>query len=296
MHISTRKDIYRITFIGFIINILLTIFKFSAGILGRSSAMIADAVHSLSDLASDIIVLIFARIAGKPVDESHRYGHGKFETFSTFIVGVILAFAGIGILWEAVSKIIDFFNGELTTSPEIIALIAAAVSIIVKEILFWATLKVGKTQNSQMVIANAWHHRTDAMSSVATLFGIGGAIFLGKNWIILDPLAAGLVSIFIIRVAYKIIKPAVNDLLERSLPPDTRDEIISIVSSTKDVQNPHNIRTRRIGNNFAIEIHIYIDKDMSVQKSHDVTLVVEQKLKDRFGEQTHVVIHVDPAQ
>jgi len=291
----SKRQVYKVTWIGFIVNIVLTVLKFAAGIFGKSAAMIADATHSLSDLISDIIVLIFVRIATRPVDENHRYGHGKFETFSTFVVGIILALAGIGILWDAGNNVYNFINGIIPQAPETIALYAAVFSILAKEILFWYTIIAARKHNSLILKANAWHHRTDALSSVATLLGIGGAIFLGGQWQILDPLAAALVSLMILKVAWGIIIPAVNDLLEKSLPQNVRNEICSIISSVEHVQEPHGLRTRRIGNNFAIEIHVKMDKDMSVESSHDVTLVVENKLKEKFGQDTHVVIHVDPA-
>lgn len=292
---TNNSTVYKVTFIGFAVNVILTIFKFIAGVMGRSSAMIADATHSLSDLISDIIVLVFVKIASQPVDENHRYGHGKFETFSTFVVGMILAVAGFGILWDAGVNIRSYLIGELKEPPEKLALIAAGISILLKEVLFWYTLFFSKKLNSQILKANAWHHRSDALSSVATLLGIGGAIFLGGKWQVLDPAAAALVSILILRVAFRIILPAVNDLLEKSLPEDMRNEICMIISSVEHVQEPHGLRTRRLGNNIAIEIHIKIDRLMTVQKSHDVTLVVEDKLKQKFGDDTHVVIHVDPA-
>jgi len=290
-----KSEIYRVTFVGFVINVILTIFKYIAGITGRSAAMIADATHSLSDLVSDIIVLIFVRIASKPVDENHHYGHGKFETFSTFIVGMILGFAGLGILWDAGMKIFQQIAGEIVLPPEPIALIAAAISIVIKEMVFWYTLLASRRHNSQILKANAWHHRTDALSSIATLLGIGGAMYFGGKWQILDPIAAALVSILVLRVAYKIVVPAVNDLLEKSLPPDERKEICRIIKSVEHIQNPHGLKTRRIGNHVAIEIHVCIDKNMTVEDSHELTLVVESKLKDKFGVETHVVIHVDPA-
>jgi len=289
-----RNEVYKVTLVGFIINIILTIFKFIAGITGKSSAMIADATHSLSDLISDIIVLIFVRIATQPVDENHRYGHGKFETFSTFVVGIILALAGLGIAWDAVMNIRGQLSGVLVEPPENIALIAAGVSILVKELVFWYTMLAARKHNSQILRANAWHHRSDALSSLATLIGIGGAIFIGGKWQILDPIAAVVVSILIMRVSYKIVLPAVNDLLEKSLPPEMRKQICSIISSVEHIQQPHGLRTRRIGNNIAIEVHVKMDKNMSVKKSHDVTLIVEEKLKEKFGTDTHVVIHVDP--
>lgn len=285
---------FKVTLHGFIVNIILTFFKFFAGIFGRSSAMLADAIHSLSDLVSDIIVLIFVDIASKPDDEKHRYGHGKFETFSSFVVGMILFFAGLWIMFEAATKIFVFINGEQLEIPENLALWAAVFSILLKEIMFWYTLNAGKKLNSKLLIANAWHHRSDALSSVATLIGIAGAIFLGGKWGVLDPLAAFVVSFFICKVAYQIVWPAINELLEQSLPKETRQEICKIVSEVDHVHKPHNLKSRSIGNNIAIEIHVYMDQNMSVQESHEVTVVIENKLRERFGEQTHISIHVEP--
>jgi len=292
---SNSDKVFRVTLLGFFINIFLTLLKYFAGIFGRSSAMIADATHSLSDLISDIVVLFFVKIAAQPDDEKHRYGHGKFETFSTFIVGTILAFAGIGILWDAGHKIYQHFFAEKIPPPETFALYAAFISIVLKEALFWITLRVGKKTNSQVAIANAWHHRTDSLSSVATLAGIAGAIFLGGEWRILDPIAAAIVSFFILRVAYKIAMPAINDLLEQSLPLEVRQKIILLCKEIPHVQNPHSLRTRRLGNNYAIELHININKDMTVEESHKVTLAVEHAIREEFGSHTHVVIHVEPA-
>jgi cation diffusion facilitator family transporter len=292
---NSKVEVYRVTFIGFIVNILLTIFKFLAGFLGKSNAMIADAVHSLSDLISDIIVLIFVKIASKPIDENHRYGHGKFETFSTFVVGMILFVAGLGIIWDSISKIIQNIQGDVPQAPTLLALSAAIVSIVFKELLFWYTFFKSKTLNSQILLANAWHHRSDALSSFATLIGISGAMFLGEQWRILDPIAAALVSFFIFKVSYKIVMPAVKDLLEQSLPKEIRSEIIQIASNVKHVQNPHNLKTRRIGNHYAIEMHIALDKNMTVEESHQITIIIENALKDRFGNETHIGIHVDPA-
>lgn len=292
---TAGREIYKVTFVGLIVNIILTAAKYLAGFFGRSSAMIADATHSLSDIISDVIVLFFVKIAARPMDENHRYGHGKFETFSTFVVGVILAVVGFGILWDTGKNILLFSQGVIKEVPGIIALAAAVASILIKEALFWYTLLIARKYNSQLLRANAWHHRSDALSSVATLLGIGGAIFLGGKWQILDPIAAGIVSFMILRVAWKIILPAVNDLLEKSLSKETNDEISSIVGSVTHVQEPHGLKTRRIGNNIAIEINIKIDSTMSVYDSHEVTLVVENKLKEKFGNDTHIVIHVDPA-
>lgn len=207
---AREKSIFRITWIGSIVNFLLLIFKFVAGFLGHSSALVADAVHSLSDFVTDIIVIVFVKISGKPEDEDHKYGHGKYETLATALIGLALFAVGVGLLAGGVTKVVEVIKGAILPAPSIVALIAAAVSIVSKEILYRYTVRVGKNLNSQAVIANAWHHRSDAFSSVGTLVGIGGAIFLGEKWRVLDPIAAIVVSAFILKVAIDLIKPCVE--------------------------------------------------------------------------------------
>lgn len=291
---SRKKKIMGVTIFGSIANFLLLVFKFTAGVLGHSSAMIADAVHSLSDFVTDIIVLLFINISSKPKDESHDYGHGKYETLATSIIGIVLLLVGIGIFWEGLNKIMAFAKGEELESPGMIALVAAVVSIIIKEILYQITKSVGQKVNSQAVIANAWHHRSDAFSSIGTLIGIGGAILLGPKWRVLDPVAAVGVSIFIVKVALQLLMPAINDLLEKSLAKETEDEIISVIQCVDGIKDPHNLRTRRIGNDYAIEIHVRVNGETTVRQAHELTLEIENKLREKYGSNTHVVIHVEP--
>lgn len=292
--ISREKKIRKVTLVGSVINLLLLAFKFVAGIIGHSAAMIADAVHSLSDFITDIIVLVFVHISGKPEDESHAYGHGKFETMATLIIGVILLAVGVGIFVNGTSSIIDNFKGNIPSSPSKVALIAALISIVLKELLYRYTVRVGQKLNSQAVVANAWHHRSDAYSSLGTLLGIGGAIFLGEGWQVLDPLAAVIVSLFIVRVAFQLVKPCVDDLLERSLPAETEQRIKDIILSFPEIGSPHHLRTRRIGNNIAIEVHIRMDGNISLNEAHRLTTNVENRLKEEFGEGTHIGIHMEP--
>ena len=293
--ISVReKEIYKVTIWGSVVNFVLLTLKFVAGIVGHSSAMVADAVHSLSDFITDIVVIVFVRIAGKPQDESHDYGHGKFETLATAIIGAVLLFVGVGILVNSLKSIIAVFNGVEIDSPSIWALVAAVVSIVSKEILYQYTVFKGKKLNSKAVIANAWHHRSDAFSSLGTLIGIGGAIFLGEKWRVLDPIAAFVVSIFIIKVSVELIKPCLDELLEKSLPSEVEDKILEIILSHPEVSSPHHLRTRRIGNNIAIEAHIRMDGNMSLKDAHDVTKRIEILLKEEFGPDTHIGIHMEP--
>ena len=291
---SRERGIYRVTIVGSIVNIVLVIFKFLAGILGHSAAMIADAVHSLSDFVTDIVVLLFIRISGKPADEDHGYGHGKYETLATVVISLILFGVGVGIIVNAVEQIVAFMNGVVPQSPSTIALVAAALSIVVKELLYRYTVRAAEHLNSQTVVANAWHHRSDALSSIGVLIGIGGAMFLGEQWRVLDPLAALVVSGFIIKVSINLFKPCIEELLERSLPDDVERQIESIILSVDGVTSPHHLRTRRIGNNYAIEVHIRMDGNLTLNEAHRITTTVEQQLKAQFGAGTHVGIHTEP--
>lgn len=291
---SREKEIFRVTLVGSIVNLLLLIFKFVAGIMGRSAAMVADAVHSLSDFVTDIIVIVFVKISGKPEDDNHRYGHGKYETLATAMIGVALFVVGIGLLVNGATKIYEVINGAILPAPSMIALIAAVVSIVAKELIYRYTVRAGKKLNSQAVIANAWHHRSDAFSSIGTVIGIGGAIFLGERWRILDPIAAVAISGFILKVAIDLIKPCLDELLERSLPADTERKIMDIIESFPEISLPHHLRTRRIGSHIAIEVHVRLDGKMSLEEAHAVVTMVERRLKDEFGPDTHIGIHMEP--
>ena len=289
-----KKSIYKVTLVGSVANFLLVVFKLTAGLIGHSSAMIADAVHSLSDFITDIIVLIFVRLSAKPKDSGHSYGHGKYETLATAIIGFILLLVGAGIFWEGVQKIWIKIHGGVIPRPGMLALYAALISIIVKELLYHYTRRMGKQVKSDLVIANAWHHRSDAFSSIGTAIGISGAIFLGDKWIILDPIAAVVVSIFIMKVSVKLMAPSMNDLLEKSLPDEIQDEIMKIIESVPGIYDPHNLRTRRIGNDFAIEIHVRMQPELTVKESHSIACLVENKLRQKYGNNTHVAVHIEP--
>lgn len=292
--VMRKKGIYRVTIVGSIINFILLLFKFFAGIMGHSAAMLADAVHSLSDFVTDIIVIVFVRISSKPEDEGHDYGHGKYETLATAIIGIALLFVGFGIFWNGASSIYHFLHGGSLQKPGMLALIAALVSIVFKEALYHYTVFEGKKLNSQAVIANAWHHRSDALSSIGTAIGIGGAILLGNHWRVLDPIAAVVVSIFIMKVAIKLLIPCVDELLEKSLPADVEDEIQKIILSFPGVSSPHHLRTRRIGNYYAIEVHVRMNGNITLEEAHHTATAIENKLKEEFGKGTHVGIHVEP--
>lgn len=291
---SREKGIYKVTIVGSIVNFLLLVFKFFAGIAGHSAAMLADAVHSLSDFITDIVVIVFVRIAGKPEDKGHDYGHGKYETLATAIIGLLLLCVGFGIFWNGASSIYTFLRSGQLESPGVVALVAALVSIVSKEILYQYTVIQGKKLNSQAVIANAWHHRSDALSSIGTAIGIGGAILLGDHWRVLDPVAAVVVSFFIMKVSVRLLIPCVDELLEKSLPEDVEKEIEQTVLSFPGVSQPHHLRTRRIGNYYAIELHVRMDGKITLEEAHSTATAIENKLKEMFGKGTHVGIHVEP--
>lgn len=291
---SREKEIYKVTLWGGAVNLLLLVFKFVAGVTAHSSAMIADAVHSLSDFVTDIVVIAFVRISGKPQDEDHEYGHGKYETFATALIGAALLIVGIGIFADSASGIVGFMRGERLEAPGMLAFVAALVSVLSKEAVYRYTVIKGRRLNSKAVIANAWHHRSDALSSVGTMAGIGGAIFLGDSWRVLDPLAALVVSLFVIRVAWQLVKPSIDELLEKSLPKDMEDSITAVILSFKGVRSPHHLRTRYIGNTIAIEVHIRLDGSMTLNEAHDITKGIEAALKEKFGERTHIGIHMEP--
>lgn len=292
--VNREKEIYKLTLWGSLVNFLLLVFKFVAGFVGNSAAMIADAVHSLSDFITDIIVILFVRVSSMPKDENHHYGHGKYETLATAIIGVVLFAVGVGILVNAVETIIDCFHGKELAAPNIWALGAAAVSIVFKEALYQYTVYKGKNLNSNALMANAWHHRSDALSSIGTLLGISGAMFLGEKWRVLDPIAAFLVSIFILKVAIELTKASLEELLEKSLPKKTQEKILNIIHSFPEVKSPHNLRTRHIGSNIAIEFHIRMDGNLSLNEVHEITKRMENTLKAEFGPLTHIGIHMEP--
>lgn len=291
---TREKGIYRVTVVGSIVNFLLLLFKFFAGIAGHSAAMLADAVHSLSDFVTDIIVIAFVRISAKPQDEGHDYGHGKYETLATALIGIFLLFVGVGIMWNGATSIYHFLRGGTLQQPGMLALVAALVSIVFKEVLYQYTVFKGRKLNSQAVIANAWHHRSDALSSIGTALGIGGAILLGSHWRVLDPAAAVIVSFFIMRVAVKLLIPCVEELLEKSLPAAVEKEILETILSVPGVSSPHHLRTRRIGSYCAVEVHVRMDGNISLEEAHSKATAAEMKLKELLGKGTLVNIHVEP--
>jgi len=289
-----ENEITRVTLVGSIVNLLLVGLKAVAGVAGHSAAMISDAVHSLSDFVTDIVVLVFVRISARPQDEGHDYGHGKYETIATLFIGLALAAAAVGIVVSGAQKLAAWLQGEDLPAPGMFALWAALISIVVKEILYQYTRIRGKKLDSPALVANAWHHRSDALSSIGAAIGIGGAILLGNRWTVLDPLASIVVGAMLVKVAWDLLGPSFGELTDSSLPASTEGEMLDIIRSVQGVEDPHNLRTRRIGKHIAAEVHIRLDGSMSLADAHEKASEVERRLKDRFGPDFHIVVHMEP--
>ena len=283
-----------VTLVGSVVNIILTVFKIFAGVLGRSTAMIADGIHSLSDLLSDIIVIVFVKISAKGRDKDHDYGHGKFETFATLIISLMLIVVAVNLMSGGINKIRQILDGGEVSSPGMIALWAAVASIVLKEILYRYTIIQGKALNSPMMIANAWHHRSDAFSSVGSLLGIAGAIFLGDKFVILDPITGCVISIFILVMAVKMSVPAIKELLDVSLPDDVEEKIEATAKSVKGVVDFHELKTRREGPGIIMEGHLVLDSEISLKEAHDISKKVEESLRKEFGTETQISLHLEP--
>jgi cation diffusion facilitator family transporter len=288
------KEGLRVTIIGMVINILLTVIKIVTGVIGNSAALIADGAHSLSDLLSDFVVIFSIRISSRPEDDSHNFGHKKIENLASVIVGIMLLVAGALILSESAAAIYDFIQGTPIEKPAMITFYVALLSIFSKELLYQYTHRVAKRLDSDMIEVNAWHHRTDAFSSVGVAAGIGAAILLGDRWTILDPIMAVLLALYILYIAAKIIYSSTNDLMEASLSPEVNNEIKSIIMNCSGVLNMHSLKTRKLGSSKAIDMHIMIDGNLTVKEADEIQKEIESSLKRRFGPDTYVIIKVEP--
>lgn len=291
---TREQELSFVTLVGSAGNLLLLTFKFVAGIVAGSSAMVADAVHSLSDFLTDLIVLVFVRVSTRPQDAGHAYGHGKFETLATLFIALALVGAAIGIIVAGAVKFARWLEGEPLETPGKLALWAALLSIVVKEILYRYTVAKGKALESRALVANAWHHRSDAFSSIGAAIGIGGAILLGPRWAVLDPLASIVVGAMLGKVAWDLLKKSAGELTDGALPPPVEQEILEIIAASPQVSEPHHLRTRRIGNRVAIEAHVRLDGEMSIREAHDIVSEIERKLRERFGPSTLVTLHMEP--
>ena len=284
----------KITHLSIWINILLTGLKFVAGVFGRSQALIADAIHSLSDVATDIAVLVGLRFTSKPVDKDHAYGHGKYETIVAAVIGVALAYVGVRIAGTAIQRIFHAMHGDALTMPSAFAFWAAVLSIVVKEWLYRATLKVARSTGNASLVANAWHHRSDAFSSIATAAGVGAAVFLGNDWLILDPIAALFVSIFLLKIAWRIIREQLGELTDQSLAPEVCAEILALARGIPGIEQPHNLRTRMVGRHPVIDLHVRLRADLPLREAHAIATTLEHALQHRFGPETIANLHLEP--
>ena len=289
-----EDEIARVTLVGSIVNLLLVCLKAVAGLAGHSAAMISDAVHSLSDFVTDIVVLVFVRVSGRPKDEDHDFGHGKYETIATFFIGIALAAAAVGIVVSGAQKLAAWLQGAELQTPGMLALWAALISIVVKELLYQYTRIKGRHLDSPALVANAWHHRSDALSSIGAAIGIGGAILLGKRWAVLDPLASIVVGAMMVKVAWDLLGPSFRELTDSSLPANTEAEMLEIIRGVEGVKDPHNLRTRRIGKLIAAEVHIRLDGAQSLSDAHEKASEVERRFKQHFGPQSHIIVHMEP--
>ncbi len=287
------NEVKRCTLIGLVVNAILSALKIVAGFIGNSGAMIADGIHSVSDFATDIVVLAFVGVTARGIDKRYHYGHGKFETFATMIIAIVLFAVAVGLFWSSGESVLRSLGGEEIEAPSYFALIMAAVSIATKEILYRYTAHVGDAVKSMALVANAWHHRSDAFSSIAALVGIAGAMFLSPQWRILDPLAAMAVSVFIAIVAWRLLMPSVQELLEVSLPDDEINAIEREICQVDGVMAFHHLRTRKNGNRYIIDLHIKVKPDITVVDAHDIASSVENRLKERFHG-AMVYVHTEP--
>ena len=283
----------RCTLVGMTCDVCLSVLKIATGFIGRSSAILADGIHSISDTVTDALVYAMVRLSGKGVDERYRYGRGKYETLAAFLISIILVVVAIGLLTDGTQDVWAALRGDTLKRPHNIALIVGILAVIVKEGLYHYTRLKGRKTGSGALKAYAWHHRADALSTAATLLGVAGAMFLGEPWRVLDPLAAIAVSVLILVLAYRMGRPAVEELLEVSLPQDEQDKIATIVNSTPGVKAFHNLRTRRNGNLRVVDIHVKVDGGLSVNDSHEITRAIEHGLSEVLGE-VMTNIHVEP--
>lgn len=282
------------TWVGFWWNAVLGTLKVVFGVIAHSGALVADGIHSFSDFITDIIVLVSVGLARRSPDEKYSYGHGKYETFATMLIAIALVIVGFLIIIDAITVIAHVLEGHPLDRPGFAALIVCVASIAVKEGLYHYTRRVGEAIGSPAVVANAWHHRSDALSSVATLAGIAGALFLGEKWRVLDPLAQLVVGVFIIIVGVKMAMPAVKELLEVSLPENIEEEIKNAIITTPGVLDYHHLRSRRNGPAVIIEVHIKVNPLIPVKEGHEIATDVENRIRKIVGQQSLITTHVEP--
>lgn len=283
-----KNDGIKISIMSIIINVILSVFKFIAGVIGKSSAMISDSVHSLSDIISTIVVIIGINISNKQSDDSHQYGHERFEAVSALILSMILLFTGIFIGYDGIVKIISGTDLEIPTT---IALIAAIISIVVKEVMYWITRKVAKKTNSSALMADAWHHRSDALSSIGSLIGIAFSIL---GFPILDKIASLIICLFILKVGYNILKDSIYKLVDKSCDEKLITEMKELILKTEGVLELDLIRTRLFGNKIFVDVEISADKNLTLEMSHKIADNIHDEIEEKFQNVKHCMVHVNP--
>lgn len=283
-----------VTWVGFWCNAALGTAKIITGVVGRSGAMVADGIHSFSDFVTDLIVLIMVPIGRRRADSRHEYGHGKYETLCTLLVSMALVIAGLILFAEGLDKVISVARGATLPRPGWIALAAGIVSVAVKEWLYRYTAAAGRRIDSPAVVANAWHHRSDALSSVATVLGISGAMYLGEGARILDPIAEMVVAVLIVVVGVRSSVPPLLELLEVSLPAAQRQAIAEAIRGTRGVKTFHHLRTRRNGPVAIIDVHIKVDPEITVRHAHDIASAAEARVTEAVGGRAIVTTHIEP--
>ena len=286
---SKERIVRKVTWVGLCVNLILAAVKFAAGILGRSQALIADAIHSLTDLTTDIAVIAGSHYWSRPPDENHPYGHRRLETLVTVFIGVVLVLAGIGIGWKAISTL----HEQHSPPPGWIAVIAALASIICKESLYRWTAITGQRVKSPALAANAWHHRTDALSSIPVLIAVTGARVF-PTWSFLDHVGAVVVSIFILHASVKIIWPGLGELIDVGAPTEIRRRIRDIALKNEGVLQVHDIRTRFISSSIQVDLHIVVEGLITVREGHDIADDVRARIVTAIPEVLDVIVHVDP--
>lgn len=287
---NNTKIAYRVSFNSIIANIFLSVFKVFAGIFAGSSAIISDGVHSLSDVFSTIIVIIGVKISSRASDRSHRYGHERMECLASIALSVILFITSIGIGYNGIVNIVTGHYNNVSP-PKTLALIAAVISIITKELMYHYTAHAGKKINSTSLIADAWHHRSDALSSVASLIGVCGAM-LGYK--ILDPIVSIIICVVIVKVAFDILKEATDRLVDKSCDDNTVKEMTDTVLTVNGVLDIDDLKTRLFGNKIYVDIEICADGNLTLSKSHQIAEEVHDKIEKSFSDVKHCMVHVNP--
>lgn len=285
----------QVTYVGMTVNVVLIVLKFIGGILGASTALVADAFHSVSDFITDISVIIGLRFMRKPADSNHAYGHGRIETAISLLMGIFVIFTGLGILWSGGGTIAAFFTeGAVPETPRGIAVIMAVLSVLAKEGLFRYTRHVAREINSRSLEANAWHHRSDALSSVGTVIGVGGAYILGSRWSLLDPAAAIFVSLLIVKVGVDIATGAVRELADESIAEDQQKKVEDAISGVDGVGDYHYVRTRSLGRYITVEAHVLVNPELTVREGHDIATQTEKAIRAKLPNAVFISIHIEP--